>query len=168
MLLRDREMSALGLAGFVLFVIFVTLDERMSREREEWVSKVMESKRTLDLKLADVANSDAAASFDAMPYEITFEEFIRLISEPFPRRPIVRYFKRWFPYEIVGQGSETMMLSDEGPVNFRHVYDQIHSDPAKQWDFADVAMDLMDQEWWWLKSGSETGPSDQAPQQDLL
>jgi hypothetical protein len=76
-------------------------------------------------------------------YEISFEDFRRLVSESSSQPVVAPLLMAWFRCEIAGQGSETVLRSVDGqPLGIRNLHNRIQVDPSKQRDIYGVAMDL--------------------------
>jgi hypothetical protein len=76
-------------------------------------------------------------------YEITFEDFRSLVSEPSSQPVVALLLKDWYGYEIDGQGRGTVVRSPDGQaVPLRLLHSRIQLDPAKQRSIYGRAMDL--------------------------
>jgi len=97
----------------------------------------------------------SATAFDSEPgrrpdpdipptgYEVSFEDFRRLVSDPYCQPVIAPLLREWYGYEITGQGQETVIRSADGRgVGLRHLHNLIQIDPPKQRTVYNRAMDL--------------------------
>jgi hypothetical protein len=76
-------------------------------------------------------------------YELTYDDFCRLVSEPYSQPVIAPLLSDWYGYEIAGQGPETLVRSEHGHVvDLRGLHNRIQIDPAKQYAIYQRAMDL--------------------------
>jgi len=76
-------------------------------------------------------------------YEISFQEFRRLVSDPACQPVIAPLLRDWYRYEIGGEGPETVVRSEEGQVvGLRVLHNKIQIDPPKQQTIYNRAMDL--------------------------
>jgi len=76
-------------------------------------------------------------------YELTYEEFSRLVSESYSQPVIAPLLKDCYRYEIAGEGSKTVVRSERGDVvRLRGLDDRIQIDPSKQYTIYQRAMDL--------------------------
>jgi hypothetical protein len=86
-------------------------------------------------------SSDGAGSRTG--YEISFEDFRRLISDPSSKPVIAPLLRDWYQLEIAGQGPETVVRSEDGQVvGLRVLHNRIQIDRSKQRTIYDRAMDL--------------------------
>jgi hypothetical protein len=76
-------------------------------------------------------------------YEMTFEDFRRLVYEPSSQPVIAPLLKEWFGYDICGQGPVTVVRSQGGSViALRVLHAEIQRDPPRQYTVYQRAMDL--------------------------
>jgi hypothetical protein len=76
-------------------------------------------------------------------YELTFEDFRRLVSKTYSQPSIAPLLKDWYGYEITGEEGTTVIRSADGKtVTLRALYSQIQRDPMKQRRIYNRAMDL--------------------------
>jgi hypothetical protein len=76
-------------------------------------------------------------------YELTYEKFFRLVSDPYSQPVIAPLLKDWYRYAIAGEGSTTVVLSEHDIVVALHgLHNQIQNDPQKQYTIYQRAMDL--------------------------
>ena len=76
-------------------------------------------------------------------YELSFEDFRRLVSDPASQPVIAPLLRDWYRYEIVGQGPKTVVRSEEGHViSIRVLHNRIQIDPPKQYSVYQRAMDI--------------------------
>jgi len=76
-------------------------------------------------------------------YEISFQDFRRLVSDPSCQPVIAPLLRDWYGYEIAGHGPETVVRSQNGDrVGLLVLHHKIQIDPSKQRTIYDRAMDL--------------------------
>ena len=76
-------------------------------------------------------------------YELSLEDFRRLISDPESQPTVAALLRDWYRYEVSGEGSATAIRSAEGHVvGVKPLHTQIQMDPAKQRSIYGVAMDF--------------------------
>lgn len=76
-------------------------------------------------------------------YELAYQEFFRLVSDPYSQPVIAPPLKDRYRYAIAGEGSTTMVLSEHDiVVGLRGLHNQIQDDPQKQDTIYQRAMDL--------------------------
>jgi hypothetical protein len=74
-------------------------------------------------------------------YQVTFDDFRRLISGPDSRQIMAPLLEAWFSYRIAGKAG-TVYSSTGEPVDLRALHDEIQSDPRKQYDLYQSATDF--------------------------
>ena len=76
-------------------------------------------------------------------YQVTFDDFRQLISYKGWQPAIAPLIKVWFGYEIVGTGAAAFVRSPSGePVDLQELHSEIQSDPRKQYDLYQNAMNF--------------------------
>jgi hypothetical protein len=74
-------------------------------------------------------------------YEMTFDDFKRLLYERQSQAAVASLLKNWYGYEVVAKGGNPIVRSLDGSVvGLRVLYNQIQSDPAKQHEVYQEAM----------------------------
>lgn len=76
-------------------------------------------------------------------YEVIFEDFRRLVSEPYSQPAIGALLREWYGYRIDGQGPGTVVRSADGKtVPLRPLHSRIQLDPPKERSLYGRMMDL--------------------------
>jgi hypothetical protein len=76
-------------------------------------------------------------------YEVTFDDFRRLLGDPSSQPEMARLLGDWFGYQISGQGDATAVRSAAGhAVGLRALHAGIQAEPEKQRAVYSVAMYL--------------------------
>jgi hypothetical protein len=76
-------------------------------------------------------------------YEVTLEDFRRLVSEPYSQPAIGALLKDWYGYELEGQGTRTVVRAADGrAVPLRTLHSRIQFDPQRQRSLYGRMMDL--------------------------
>jgi hypothetical protein len=74
-------------------------------------------------------------------YEISFQEFSRLLSHLEYRASIAPLLKQWFDYELTGMGELTEVRSASGElVDHQALYEEIQDNRQRQCDLYQMAM----------------------------
>jgi hypothetical protein len=76
-------------------------------------------------------------------YETSFEDFRRLVSEPYSQGTVGSLLKEWYGCEIDGQGPGTVVRAPDGSaVRLRVLHSRIQLDPQKERSLYGRKMDL--------------------------
>lgn len=76
-------------------------------------------------------------------YRVTFEDFRQLLLDPLYQPAIAPLLNTWFGYTVVGKDTATTVCSRDGtPVDLYRLHAQIQSDPRRQYELYQRAMDL--------------------------
>lgn len=76
-------------------------------------------------------------------YEISLEDFRRLVSEPYSQPSVSPLLREWFQCEITGRGAGTVLRGADGRVfDASEMHQRIQADPDRQQTIYRVAMTL--------------------------
>jgi hypothetical protein len=76
-------------------------------------------------------------------YEMTFDDFRMLVSEPASQANVAPLFKEWFGYDVRGSGNETVIYSSTGAtVPLSELHGFIQGDQVMQYTVYQRAMDI--------------------------
>ncbi len=76
-------------------------------------------------------------------YELTFDDFKRLLCERQSQPTVASLLKEWYGYEVANQGGKTIVRSMDGRVvGLGVLHDQIQGDQAKQYTVYQEAMNF--------------------------
>ena len=76
-------------------------------------------------------------------YEMTFDDFRMLVSEPASQPNVAPLFKQWFGYDVCGLGGQTVIYSPSGAtVPLSEFHGRIQGDQVMQYTFYQRAMDI--------------------------
>jgi len=132
-------------AVIVVVVLFVTAAATMMGLRR--VLRIGRPRRSTTVKRGGFANNNvsvvANVSGESSGYEISLDDFRRLVTDPACQPVVQPLLREWFGCEIVGTGPKTELHSHQNDaIELRDLYQQIQSDPARQRTIYNRAMDL--------------------------
>ncbi len=76
-------------------------------------------------------------------YQISFNDFRRLVAEPEALPPLEKKMREWFGYSASRQGGETILRDQQGlVVDLKSLHVQIQMDPERQRSIYGQGMDI--------------------------
>jgi hypothetical protein len=76
-------------------------------------------------------------------YEVTYSDFMRLLSDPEDRRVVAPLIRKWFDCDVVATKSGFILRDSRGvELNPLDIHQAIQSDSSRQYDLYQTAMSL--------------------------